>query len=606
MTMPSLPALLLSALLLASAPAAAAQSPSPPPSIGPTVDSSPAPPSAEVDRVAGILAGMSLRQKVGQLFMSRVYGYRAKDPAPAAQRSNEAFLGVADASELFERFPVGSVVYFEYAGNLQRPKQVARLSNGIQRAALDAGTVPVLISTDQEHGIVRRLGPPATQLPGAMAMGATHDPALVRRAARVTAMELRAVGIRQNLAPVADVNVNPHNPVIGIRSFGSRPDLVAEMTAAAVAGHQREIRVAATAKHFPGHGDTSIDSHTSLPTIGHDEQTWWRLDAPPFEAAIEAGVDVVMTAHVRVPSLDPSGRPATLSRPILTGVLREQLGFEGVVMTDSLTMAAVREQYGDERAPVLALEAGADILADPPHLPTAFRAVLAAVTEGKLSEERIDQSVERVLRLKERLGLLDEPFVDAEAARAALGTTAHRSVAQAAGEAAVTVLRLRQERRLPVPRRWSILVTGWHDEGVTTLPRALSAAGRRVQVRWTGERPDRKSIRKTVKAQRRHDITVVVTAYVGAYPEQRRLVRALQRNGRTIVLSVRSPYDLAWFPTAPVLVATYGSAPASMRALARIMEGEIGASGTSPVRIPYADRAKTLFPVGTGVTWSVP
>ena len=260
--------LLLAGLLALTPLAVGAQSPEP---------NSPDEPlsASPSERVAEIMATMSLREKVGQLFMSRVYGYRAKEPAPAAQRSNEEYLGVADASELFERFPVGSVVYFEYAGNLQHPEQIARLSNGIQRAASEAGAVPVLISTDQEHGIVRRLEAPATRFPGAMAMGATRDPKLVREVAAVTGRELRAVGIRQDLAPVADVNVDPRNRVIGIRSFGSRPGLVAEMTAAMVAGLETDAGVSATAKHFPGHGDTDIDSHFGLPTIGHSRSTWW-------------------------------------------------------------------------------------------------------------------------------------------------------------------------------------------------------------------------------------------------------------------------------------------------------------------------------------------
>jgi beta-N-acetylhexosaminidase len=555
------------------------------------------------DRVSRVIEGMTLRQKVGQLFASRVYGERADDPSPGARRANRRDLGADDARELVERYHVGSVVYFEFTGNLRRPGQIARLSNGIQKAAAEAGLPAVLISTDQEHGVVRRLGPPATQLPSAMAIGATRDAGLARKAARVTGKELRAVGVRQNLAPVADVNVNPRNPVIGIRSFGSRPSLVASMVEAQVRGLQEDTGVAATVKHFPGHGDTDLDSHTSLPTIRHSVATWWAVDAPPFQAAIDAGTEVIMTAHVVVPALDPSRRPATLSPTILTGVLREQMGYEGVVMTDSLTMAAVRQRFGDRRVPVLALKAGADILADPPNLPRAFRAVLDAVEDGELTEERIEESVERVLRLKDRLGLLDEPMVKPEMAAPSMGTEEHQAVADAIGEASVTVLRLRPTRRLPTPEAWSILLTGWSDEGVETLEDALRAAGREVETRWTGERPTKRQIAAVARAQRRHDITVVVTGYLDANRRQRQLVRTLGRGGRDIIVSARSPYDVAWFPSAPVLVAAYGSAPVSMRALARIIEGEIGPAGTSPVRIPYSGRPETLFPFGSGVTW---
>ncbi len=570
-------------------------------------------PSATDDPVSAIIEGMTLRQKVGQLFMSRVYGERADSPPGAAQQANRRYLGVDDARALVERYHVGSIVYFEWAGNLRSAAKTAQLSRGIQRAARDAGMPPVLISTDQEQGVVRRLGPPATQIPGAMALGATRDLGLAREAARVTGEELRAVGIRQNLAPVADVNTNPANPVIGIRSFGSRPSLVSAMVAEQVRGLQDDAGVAATVKHFPGHGDTNIDSHTSLPTIRHSIDTWWAVDAVPFEAAIDAGTEVVMTAHIAMPALDPSRRPATLSYPILTGILREQMGFEGVIMTDSLTMAAVRARYGDRRVPVLALKAGADVLADPPQLPRAYRAVLAAVAAGEISEERIDESVARVLRLKQRLGLLDVPADDPAAGDPAagdptttLGSVSNQDVARAVGEASVTVLRLRPERRLPVPKPWSILLTGWDDDGVRTLARALRDAGRSVETRWTGAMPTRRERAGATRAQRRHDITVVVTAYLGADQPQRQLVDQLLRGGRTIIVSVRSPYDAGWFPSAPVQLVTYGSAPASMQALAQIIDGELAPTGQSPVRIPYPGRPGTLFPFGSGVSWESP
>ena len=199
------------------------------------------------------------------------------------------------------------------------------------------------------------------------------------------------------------------------------------------------------------------------------------------------------------------------------------------------------------------------------------------------------------------------PWWMSDAVPDALGTADNAAVAEAVGDASVTVLRLRSTRRLPVPSRWSILVTGWHDAGVRTLPEALEAAGRTVETRWTGARPTPRQIKAVTRAQRKHDVTVVITGYLGAYPEQRELVRRLYQNGRTIIVSARSPYDVGWFPSAAVLVATYGSAPASMRALARIMQGEIAPVGTSPVRIPELGRPKSsLFPFGTGVTRGVP
>ncbi len=309
-------------------------------------------------RLRRIVSRMSLEEKVGQLFVMRVYGHSATAPDQADIDANLKEIGVRTAAELVARYRVGGIIYFSWAHNTRDPHQIADLSNGIQQAslALPRG-LPVLISTDQEHGIVARVGRPATLLPGAMALGAGGSRTDALTAGRIGGTELRALGIRQDYAPVADVNVNPANPVIGVRSFGADPDAVAGMVAAQVTGYQR-ASVAATAKHFPGHGDTAVDSHYGFPVIEHTREQWNTIDAPPFRAAIRAGIDSIMTAHIMVPALDDSGDPATLSRPILTGILREELGYDGVVVTDSLGMQGVREKYGDDRVPVLALKAG--------------------------------------------------------------------------------------------------------------------------------------------------------------------------------------------------------------------------------------------------------
>jgi beta-N-acetylhexosaminidase len=365
--------------------------------------------------VARDLERMTLEEKVGQLFVANVFGETAGTTAPADVAANQAMYGpgIRNADDLIDRYRLGGVVLFRWTNNLNRPRQIARLTNGLQRAALDQpARIPLLIATDQEHGIVSRVWPPATAFPGSMALGATRRPADAFAAARVTARELRALGINQNYAPVADVNVNPLNPVIGVRSFGERPRLVSRLTRAAVRGTQR-AGVSATVKHFPGHGDTVTDSHTGVPWIHHTREQWERIDAPPFRAGIAAGADMVMTAHVVMPELqrdcDAATQagcdPATLDREVLTGLLRRELGFRGVVVTDALNMAGVRERYGDERIPVLALKAGVDMpmLVDTPtdsvSLDVAYRALLAAVRSGELPEARIDRSVARVLRL---------------------------------------------------------------------------------------------------------------------------------------------------------------------------------------------------------------
>ncbi|MFC4058088.1 glycoside hydrolase family 3 N-terminal domain-containing protein [Planomonospora corallina] len=372
--------------------------------------------------VETVLAEMSVEEKVGQLFMPVVYGAAAD----TVSGENRARFGVGTPAEVIAKYRPGGVILFPWADNVKSVRQVVALTNGLQKASPQ---VPLLIGADQENGQISRLAPLVTELPGAKTIGSTGDPALARRAAKVTGTELRALGVNLDFAPVADVNVNPRNPVIGPRAYGSDPAKVAPMVAAAVRGFH-DAGVAATAKHFPGHGDTDVDSHTGLPVITHSRSQWAKLDAPPFAAAIEEGVDAIMSAHVVMPELDPSGDPATLSKPILTGLLREKLGFDGVVTTDALNMAGVREKYGDGEVAVRSVLAGADLLLMPPDHGEAYEAVLKAVRSGRISAERLDASVRRLLTLKAARGFLAEaPAADPDEAERVLRSAAHRKIA---------------------------------------------------------------------------------------------------------------------------------------------------------------------------------
>ncbi|RZU53743.1 beta-N-acetylhexosaminidase [Krasilnikovia cinnamomea] len=564
------------------------------------------------DPVGRFLARMSLPEKVGQLFVTQVYGADATAPSTADAAANRQAYGVDTPAEVVARYHLGGVIYFAWSHNLDAPRQIATLSNGLQHAATTSGSrMPLLISTDQEHGVVTRLPAPATQFPGSMALGAARSPAHAFTAAAITGRELRAVGIVQPWAPVADVNVNPANPVIGVRSFGGDPRLAAGLTAAQVTGFQQGADASAAAKHFPGHGDTATDSHTGLPVIEHTREQWQRLDAPPFRAAIAAGVDTIMSAHIVVPALDPSGDPATLSPRILTGLLRQELGFPGVVVTDSLSMAGVREKYGDDRVPVLALKAGADLLLMPPDLDLAYRSVLDAVRSGELTEARIDTSVRRVLALKQRRGLLADPTVDVGAAERVVGRTAHLRIAQAVTDRTVTAVR--NDAGLlplaPVPR--SVLVAGWNSataRNVPVLAERLAARGTRSTALPTGL-PSDAAIAEATAAARAHDLTVVLTRRADPAGDpggrQRRLVAALLGTGRpVIVVAVGEPYDIAYLPGVGTYLATYGTAPVSMEALARVLLGERPPSGRLPVTIPPADDPEgVLYPYGHGLSW---
>ncbi|MFG3494263.1 glycoside hydrolase family 3 protein [Streptomyces sp. NPDC047928] len=571
--------------------------------------------TAETDRrLARVASRMSLEEKVGQLFVTRVYGHSATDPDQADIDANLRELGVRTAAELIERYHVGGVIYFAWAHNTRDPHQIAALSNGIQRAALAQPTpIPLLISTDQEHGIVARVGMPATLMPGAMALGAAGSRTAARSAARVAGTELAALGIRQNYAPVADVNVNPANPVIGVRSFGADPQAVAGLVAAQVTGYQR-AGIAATAKHFPGHGDTTDDSHTKLPYIHHTVEQWQTLDAPPFRAAIAAGVDAIMTAHIVVPSLDPAEDPATLSRPILTGILRERLGYEGVVVTDSLGMEGVRTKYGDDRVPVLALKAGCDQLLNPPKLSVAWNAVLTAVRQGEITEARLDESILRILRLKAKLGLLRDPYVTHDRVDRIVGKHAHLDAADRIAEASTTLL-LNSGSLLPLStaRQPNLLVagadlaspSGTTGPPTTTLSTALGELGFRVTTLPTGTAPTAAKIDEAVAATEGKDAVVVATYNVSATSPQRTLVTRLAATGVPVItVSIRNPYDIARLDGQRATLATYSWTDVELRAAARVIAGTVAPRGRLPVPVQRADDpTRVLYPMGHGLSY---
>ncbi|MFI2456974.1 glycoside hydrolase family 3 protein [Streptomyces chengbuensis] len=565
-------------------------------------------------RLRRLIAGMSLEEKVGQLFVMRVYGHSATAPDQADIDANLKEIGVRTAAELIERYHVGGIIYFVWAHNTRDPHQIAELSNGIQRAGLAQPTpIPLLISTDQEHGIVARVGKPATLMPGAMALGAGGSRSDAREAARIAGTELAAMGIRQNYAPVADVNVNPANPVIGVRSFGSDPQAVAGLVASQVRGYQG-AGIAATSKHFPGHGDTVSDSHTSLPTIHHTREEWGVLDAPPFRAAIAAGIRSIMTAHIVVPALDPSEDPATLSRPILTGILREELGYDGVVVTDALDMAGVRQKYGDDRVPVLALKAGCDQLLNPPNLSVAWNAVLQAVRNGELTEQRIEESILRILLLKSELGLFRSPFASREGVDRTVGKRSHLAAADRIAQETTTLL-ANPAGLLPLSRRShrNVLVVGADPASpsgttgppTTTLAKAFTELGFTATALSTGITPTAARIEEAVAAAAGKDVVVVGTYNVSATSPQRTLVSRLAATGVPVVtVAIRNPYDVAQLTGFAASLATYSWTDVELRAAVRVIAGRAEPEGRLPVPVQRADDpTQVLYPVGHGLRY---
>ncbi len=567
--------------------------------LAPTGSAAAHPPEHDRDRwIRAAIGSMSIAQKVGQLFVPYVTG--ATPDTESAE--NTARFGVATPAEAVEKFHLGGVIYFAWSGNTDDPHQIATLSNGLQRANAEGGNpVPLSVATDQETGLVARVGPPATVFPGAMALGAARNPRLTRETYAITGKELRAIGINTDYAPDADVNVNPANPVIGVRSFGSRPGLVAELVPAAVKGLQRE-RVSATAKHFPGHGDTGADSHTTLPVITHTKQEWERIDAPPFRAAIAAGVDAIMTAHISFPELEPSGDPSTLSKNVLTGLLRDELGFSGVIATDSLRMEGVRQMYSDAEIPVRAIQAGADVLLDPQQPDLQIKAVIDAVHTGRISERRIDQSVRRILIMKWNRDVIKRPYVDESKIDKRVGTRQHLRDAQRITDSTTTLVT--DGSRLVPLRRGSVFVTGWGPTQVPQIADGLIQRGRDASSTVTGPKPTPSIIAGAVAQARQRDLIIVTTSSAWKDIGQRDLVAALRATGKPVlVIALRDAYDIASLEGVDSYLATYSSTSVAVESALRVITGEKRARGRLPVDITDPEDPDTIvYPYGTGLT----
>ena len=567
-------------------------------------------------KVISLLRHMTLEQKVGQLFVIEVAGRDANNVSATAKATNQRLFGVDTPAQAIAKYQPGGVIYYTTRNNddnIGDPAQVATLSNGLQSASLALpGRIPLQISVDQEGGaLVARFGAPATQMPGNMALGAGRSAADARRSAEVIGTELDAVGVTQDYAPVSDVNINPNNPVIGIRSIGGDPGLVSDLASAQVTGYHAG-GISAVAKHFPGHGDTGVDSHFGLPEVTHTLEQIHQIDLPPFEADIAAGVDTIMTAHVVMPAIEPDV-PATMSHKVLTGLLRDELGFDGLIVTDALDMAGATATYPPNVAPVRALLAGADQLLVPPQMDTAYAAVLDAVRSGVISEQRIDESVYRVLLHKYQRGIFQDPFVDPAVATRVMGAPQHLADAQAITDRTTTLVK-NDAGLLPLaagPR--NVLVAGWGVGTTQAMATALAARGATTQVRESGTTPSATAIANAVAAAQANDLVVVSTnnAYAidgttgqptAAAAAQTRLVRALLATGKPVVVAaMRNPYDVASFPEASTVLDTFGYTSGQVESLVRVLFGEVNPTGKLPVSIPRADGTGELFAFGHGL-----
>ena len=353
--------------------------------------------SAAADAVSELVASLTVEQKIGQLLMPVVFGTGA-DPSPSDRELNLQAHGYATPNEIVEAYQLGGVIYLP--NNVESAAQLRTMSSQLQETATQDGGVGLLVAVDQEGGRVSRISEEVTSFPPPVDLAG--DAGQVREASYVTGQQVQQQGVNVVLAPVADV-WQPGS-FIGNRSFGGDPAVVSTMVAAAVDGLQQS-GVAAAVKHWPGHGATPEDSHEKLPTLDVARSLWEERDLPPFRAAIDQDVSIVLVGHLALSQFDPSGVPATISPILIDGLLREEQGFDGVVMSDALNMGAV-DNIPPQDLAVASVQAGIDVILIPPSLELASEGLTNAVASGEISQERLDLSVTRILRLKQQLGLL--------------------------------------------------------------------------------------------------------------------------------------------------------------------------------------------------------
>ncbi|MFC0270240.1 glycoside hydrolase family 3 N-terminal domain-containing protein [Metabacillus herbersteinensis] len=609
--------------------------------------------SAETIDVQTIVTNMSIDEKVGQMLMPDFRNWKKADESKAT-----GFTVMNDeVASIIKKYHLGGVILF--AENVVETEQTVRLVDGLQQASPE---IPLFMTIDQEGGIVTRLQT-GTNLPGNMALGATRSEKYAYQTGEIIGSELSSLGINVNFGPAVDVNNNPGNPVIGVRSFSSNPELVSKLGIQTIKGLQSQ-NMAATTKHFPGHGDTAVDSHYGLPLVSHDKERLRAVELVPFQKAIDAGVDMMMTAHVQFPAFDDTtyiskkdGQeimvPATLSKKVITGLLREEMGFDGVVATDALNMKAIADNFGQEDAVVLALKSGVDIALMPAqvnslqmeeNLSSVFNAVKAAIENGELPMEQVDQSVERILELKVKRGIfkpseeVDQTPIDEKVENAVkvVGNKDHLKKEKEMAEDAVTLLK-NEDKTLPFkPKKdETILVLAPFADQVESMTRTINelADKRKMKnVTVTGYSFSGKSFNDEVAGLIDEADYIITGSYVvkndpavndgviddsiqdsskwaTAFP------RAVMKDAQTkdkefVLMSLRNPYDAANFEEAKAVLAVYGfkgysngryrqpNIPAGIQTIF----GESRPKGKLPVDIPSVTNPnQVLYQFGYGL-----
>ncbi|MCC2117691.1 glycoside hydrolase family 3 protein [Bacillus halotolerans] len=602
------------------------------------------------DDAKQIVDRMTLDEKLGQMLMPDFRNWKKEgESSPQAfTKMNEEVAG------LIKKYQFGGVILF--AENVKTTEQTVRLTDAYQKAS---PKIPLLLSIDQEGGIVTRLGE-GTNFPGNMALGATRSRINAYQTGSMIGKELSVLGINTDFSPVLDINNNPDNPVIGVRSFSSDRELTARLGLYSMKGLQRQ-NIASALKHFPGHGDTDVDSHYGLPLVSHNQERLREVELYPFQKAIDAGADMVMTAHVQFPAFDDTTYkskldgsdimvPATLSKKVMTGLLREEMEFGGVIVTDALNMKAIADHFGQEEAVVMAIKAGVDIalmpasvtsLKDEQKLASVIDSLKEAVKNGDIPLQQINKSVERIISLKIKRGIYPaqhDSSIDKKVKKAlkTVGSKHHTKTEQKIAEKAVTVLKNDQHTLPFKPKKGSrILIAAPYEEQTASIEKTIHDLMQRKKIKSV-------SLNKMNFAEKvfnaEHEKQVKEADYIitGSYVVKNDPVvndgviddtvtdsskwatafpravmnAALQHKKQFVLMSLRNPYDAANFEEARALIAVYGfkgyangrylqpNIPAGVKAIF----GQSKPKGTLPVDIPSVTKpGDILYPFGYGV-----
>lgn len=537
--------------------------------------------------VDSTLAAMSIEERVGQLFIVNLQ-----------DRGLKRWAGGVESA--IENYHVGGFLL----PRLMAPREVFETTQALQRRA----GVPLFFAADYERG-VGRFNNALTELPSNMALGATRDTVFAAAAGRLTAIESRTIGVNLLFAPVVDVNNNPDNPIINIRSYGESPELVGAMATAFVREAQAQ-GLLTTLKHFPGHGNTSIDSHARMGTIPGDSASLAAIELMPYRMVFEEVMPAaVMTAHLWIEALEPDPLPATFSRPILTGLLRERMGFDGIVITDDVQMGALQNQFSLQERTVRPLLAGGDIVLTPANLPRAIEAVLDALRSGRLSEDALNASVRRILTAKARIGLHRNRFADRKALETLLSEPFGAYLSQAIADRAVTLLRTSPVLPLRPDSQRIALVQLTNYEGSENIAATMSYLSRllgeddyALDVRFD-RAPSRDEAQDVLDRARGADV-VVLALYLrlqagrgeaGLFPPQQRLAeRLLALDVPVVLLTFGNPYAAGTFSTADAILVAYEQTLESASAAAGILRGEQQPMGRLPITVDP-------FPFGSGL-----